>query len=97
MAKEKRARERKGRYILIPPQDMMEERRRQLPNLEPYNTQELISDARALAESEGMDLDRAVKVVRYVNQKHQVEQLLRGLGCDASEPDWQRAFLTLAR
>jgi hypothetical protein len=85
------------RRLLHPTQAEIEARRRKLPDFYPYDTQRLLADAKALAASQGMNLDAAVNVVRYANEKDQMVRLLTSLGYDPSDPDWQDVCFKLAR
>src|SRR5580704_5430142 len=68
---------------------------KKLTLFEPHDLRSLISEARASETDSG--LDRAVvSALRHRNQS-QMNDLLRRLGVDPSQPDsWQRGFLQLA-
>jgi hypothetical protein len=96
----KRARRRSKRSILLPSDHIIEAQLAKLPHFEPYDTDQLLADARACAHDHGLDLDAAVGVVRYADKKEQAKQLLKALGEEwVSEPDdtnWRRGFVKLA-
>jgi hypothetical protein len=97
VVKRARVSRRRRQPVLIPARGETEARFHKLSYFDPYDTQQLLTDARAIAESQGMALDAAVNVTLYANQKMQLEKLLTCLGCETSSPDWKTAFFKLAQ
>ena len=87
---------RSGRQLLSPPQHVIDALRRKLPVFEPYDQAELFADARAL-DVDDLGLNAAVLRALRAKEKQQIEQLLTCLRLDPNKPDWQSAFLTLAK
>jgi hypothetical protein len=96
MAKRKSMSRRRPKPVLLPAQTEIDAQRRKLPNFDPYDTRQLLADAAPL-ESRGINRDAALTVVWRENKKNQIDHLLRCLGYDPSNPDWQKAFSKLAR
>jgi hypothetical protein len=65
---------------------------------EPFDTKELLTQARELAESRNIAPNDAVNEVLSAKEKDQLGELLRWLQCDASDENcWRSAFVKLAR
>src|SRR5262249_30401161 len=72
-------------------------RRDRPPVLGPWDPHELRTLAEAVALRLRIDAVSARYVALHALELWQVEQVLKGLGCDPSTPDWKSAFFKLAR
>jgi hypothetical protein len=82
---------------LLPSEETIKQQRQALPQFQSYDAEELKNDAQTLMENRKLAPGLAIDAARLQNQAKQVKQLLTCLGTDPNNPDWEAAFLELAR
>lgn len=80
---------------LSPPPKQLQEIEHSLPHFEPIDLRSLLAAAKKRTGTE--TVDEKVLIALSDRLKEQTEELLRGLGCDPTESNWQTAFMRLAR
>jgi hypothetical protein len=82
---------------LLPSEETIKQQQQALPQFQPYDAEELKHDAQTLMENRKLAPGLAIDAARSEKEAKQVQQLLACLGSDPNNPDWQAAFLALAR
>jgi hypothetical protein len=92
----------RARQALLPDDAHVAAQRQALPNFDPYDTRQLLTDAEAFAKMAGstgkkMSLDEAVVQAHKRLQARQIRELTQAMSLDPRSPNcWHDAFVRLA-